>query len=91
MRQEAAFQPRVRRLEVQMLNPESVTVLLSKLCTELGFCLPPDVCERLKMAPPDSIKAFTDAVVSAEGFNPKNMDLHLYRQVRNKIAEAFHQ
>ena len=73
-----------------MLNAVEVTTLLSKLCIRLGFCLPPDECARLKNAPPDSIDAFTNAVIVAEGLDPENMDLHLHRPVRAEVSEVFH-
>ncbi|MGC2235000.1 MAG: hypothetical protein WA584_02395 [Pyrinomonadaceae bacterium] len=61
-----------------MLNAAESESLLSKLCIELGFCLPPD-----------DVDDFTNAVISAKGLDPQNMSRHLYGQVRAKVAEAF--
>lgn len=71
------------------LSSAEVTSLLSKLCIELGFCLPPEEDAKLVESPPDTIDAFTDAVFLAEGLQPEYAERHLYKQVRAKIAEAF--
>ena len=63
--------------------------LLYTLCVELGFCLQAPHCDRLCDDPPDTVSAFADAVVLAEGMNVTTIDRHLYRQVRDCIAEAF--
>ena len=72
-----------------MLNTTEAESLLSKLCVELGFCLPPENENRLIENPPKTIDDFTDAVFRAEGLNPQYAERHLYRQVRDKVAEAF--
>jgi hypothetical protein len=72
-----------------MLSRREVEVLLSKLCIDLGFCLPPDDQKRLAEQPPVDAHAFTDAVFSAEGLDPTTADRHLYRQVRDMVLEAF--
>jgi hypothetical protein len=72
-----------------MLDAAKTESLLSKLCIELGFCLPPEKENRLIKNPPKTIDDFTDAVFRAEGLNPEYAERHLYRQVRNKVAEAF--
>jgi hypothetical protein len=54
----------------------------------LGFCLPPVEQDRLASDPPKDVRAFTDAVFSAEGLDPATADRHLYRQVRDVIAAA---
>ena len=72
-----------------MLNPNETESLLSELCFELGFCLPPEDEDKLIETPPNTVEAFTDAVFLAEGLDPQNADRHLYRQVRDKVAETF--
>jgi hypothetical protein len=72
-----------------MLKESEVTSLLSKLCIDLGFCLPPEDENRLIENPPTSVQEFTDQIFRAEGLNPQYAERHLYRQVRDKIAEAF--
>jgi hypothetical protein len=64
-------------------------LLLERLCTELGFCLPPAECARLLASPPTNVRDFTNAVFAAEGLNPELADKHLWRQVRDRIAEHF--
>jgi hypothetical protein len=72
-----------------MLTDHEVLRLLDKLCIELGFCLPPAEIERLANDPPVDVLRFTDAVFRAEGLNPELADRHLYRQVRDSVAQAF--
>lgn len=72
-----------------MIDHKQVESLLSKLCIEMGFCLPPSEHQRLVDAPPQDVRAFTDAVFVAEGMNPEMADRHLYRQVRDAVAQAF--
>lgn len=72
-----------------MLSRREVEDLLSKLCIELGFCLDPADQDQLAAEPPADVRTFTDAVFVAEGLDPALADRHLYRQVRDKIAEAF--
>lgn len=72
-----------------MLTAREIRSLLSKLCVDLGFCLPSDAEAQLEERPPSSIGEFTDAVFIAEGLDPATADRHLYRQVRSVIAEAF--
>jgi hypothetical protein len=73
------------------LTPEEVYSLLSKLCIDLGFCLPPDQIARLQDAPPDDADRFADAVFLAEGLDPRTSDRALRRQVRGLVTEAFKQ
>jgi len=64
-------------------------MLLSSLCTGLGFCLPPDAQARLKEAPPPDVEGFTSAVFIAEVLDPSTADRRLYRGVKSMVAEAF--
>lgn len=63
--------------------------LLDKLCVDLGLCLPPEEIVRLSASPPQTVKAFTDAVFAAEGLDPDLVDRHLWRQVRDQVTEYF--
>jgi hypothetical protein len=73
------------------LSPQSREVrrLLSRLCIELGFCLPPGDQARLEGTPPETVEAFASAVVLAEGLDPVTMDSTVYRQVKDMVAEEF--
>lgn len=75
----------------KMINEKEAGKLLDKLCVKLGFCLPPDDIARIKKNPPSDAIAFTDVVFIAEGLDPTTADRHLYRQVRNMVADAFWQ
>lgn len=72
-----------------MLDNREAEILLSVLCTKLGFCLPPEMENKLLENPPATIDDFTNAVFRAEGLNPEQVERRLYKQVRNKVAEAF--
>ena len=72
-----------------MLSAREVQSLLSKLCIDLGFCLPPDAQAHLEQSPPSNVAGFTDEVFTAEGLDPSTADRHLYRQVKALIADAF--
>ena len=72
-----------------MISERRVRKLLDQLCVQLGFCLPPEDAQRLASDPPTEVRAFTDALFSAEGFSPETADRHLYRRVRDMIASAF--
>jgi hypothetical protein len=63
--------------------------LLDILCTKYGFCLAPADQRRIVDDPPPEVRAFTDAVFTAEGLDPEGAGRHLYRQVREMVAEAF--
>ena len=72
-----------------MLTESEAQQLLDDLCVRLGFCLPPEDSKRLRESPPADPLSFTDAVFRAEGLDPDTTDRHLYRQVRNAVADAF--
>ena len=66
--------------------------LLTELCVDLGFCLPPEEGKQLEAAPPTNVDGFTDAVWIAEGMEPVSTDPRLQRlreQVRERVARAF--
>lgn len=72
-----------------MLSAEEATYLLSSLCLELGFCLPPEAQAQLVISPPQDVYEFTAAVFRAEGLDPDTADRQLYRDVRDMVANAF--
>ena len=69
--------------------PEEIEKLLSRLCIDLGFCLPPAEIERLKATQCTDARSFADEVFRAEGLDPEMADRHLYRQVLRQVAESF--
>ncbi len=72
-----------------MMSEKEVGDLVNGLCVRLGFCLPPNDIARLCEDPPAEVLAFVDAVFAVEGLDPATGDRHLYRQVRDMIADAF--
>jgi len=71
-----------------MVAPNKIERLLDDLCSELGFCLARKEREYLSANPPDSASAFANAVFAAEGLNPELADRHLWRQIRDRIADC---
>ena len=69
-----------------MASPVDVGQLLYELCTELGFCLPPEAQAHLIEDPPDSVDAFTDAVLVAEGLDPAVVQKRIRRDVQVVVA-----
>jgi hypothetical protein len=51
--------------------------LLTELCVDLGFCLPPEEGKRLEASPATSVDRFTYAVWTAEGMEPVSTDPRL--------------
>ena len=71
------------------LTASEVDNLLTKLCIDLGFCLPPNAVLRLRNSPPTDIDLFTDAVFIAEGLDPRFESKRLYAQVRAMVRDEF--
>lgn len=72
------------------MNEIQTRRVLDTLCVKYGFCISPEKQDGLVVDPPDSVPAFTHAVISAEGLDPQLLDRQLYRQVRECVEEAFH-
>jgi GNAT superfamily N-acetyltransferase len=63
---------------------EGVAQLLSDLCRELGFCVPPNAIERISAFPDLTADQFATEVLRAEGFNPEYEP-----KWRNKLKQRF--
>lgn len=61
-----------------------VQILLDELCVKLGFCLSPGVQRALRDSAPSDVDSFTDAVLEAEGVDPR-LNKQLRRTVRDTI------
>jgi hypothetical protein len=70
------------------LTTAEVDELLTKLCIDLGFCLPPKAIARFQTTPPADVDAFTDAVFIAEGLDPLT-NRKLRGEVRAVVDDAF--
>ena len=70
------------------LTAAEIENLLTKLCIDLGFCLPPSAISRLQKTPPEDIDSFTDAVFTAEGLDPL-ANHKLRAQVRAVVHDEF--
>lgn len=73
---------------VRMLTEHDAYLLLVDLCEKGGYCLGPEVRERLQNTPPDTPAAFASAVLRAEGFDP-DMEKEQYRRVLQFVEQAF--
>ena len=71
-----------------VLTSSEVDNLLTKLCIDLGFCLPPRAISQLQHSPPQDIDSFTDAVFIAEDLDPRS-DPRLRAQVRAMVSDEF--
>ena len=71
------------------MTASEIENLLTKLCVELGFCLPPSTLLRLQNSPPADIDSFTDAVFAAEGLDPQFVNRKLREEVREMVRAAF--
>jgi hypothetical protein len=69
-----------------MLEEAEVRGFLSKLCVELGICIPPAAADELSKCPPSDAFAFVVAVFVAEGMEPEMVDRKLYRRVRDMAS-----
>jgi len=58
--------------------------LTSELYAKLGFCLSPCEQRRLRESPPSEVNSFVDAVLLAEGLDPR-LNKQLRRTVRDTI------
>ena len=63
--------------------------MLSRLCVQYGFCLPPIWHARLEKNPPKSIDKYTDTVFHAEGLDPETANAELYKAVHDEVRQAF--
>lgn len=71
-----------------LLQPDEVRGLLSRLCQEYGFCLPPIEIEKLAVSPPTDVDEFTDAALVSEGYGFTKSD-PLCNKARELVAQAF--
>jgi len=71
------------------LTSAEVYSLLSRLCIDLGFCLPPDKIAEFQQNPPTEVDSFTNEVFVAEGLDPLLSDSGLRKQVSELVSQAF--
>ena len=61
---------------------------LNNLCTEWGFCLPPDKISELSKLKNPEAPEFARLVLEAECMNPET-ELEWFRKIRNRFNEQF--
>ncbi len=72
-----------------MISRRDADLLLSWLCSKMGFCNLGSERARLVDVPPETPHEFARAVYFAEGLNPDVADLHLFRQVLEKVKDVY--
>lgn len=69
-------------------TPEAaIESLPDELCRKFGFCLPPESKMALVASPPDSVHAFTDAVIAGDGLDPATYDPDIRRQMVRLVED----
>jgi hypothetical protein len=61
--------------------------LLSKLCVDLGFCLPPKEHDAIVANPPEGVEAFARRVWEAEGMDPPRSRDPLFQRLCEVIGQ----
>ena len=69
-----------------MLTPMEIKSVLSKIASELGFS---DIDPNSRTLQTDDVDEFAQAIVLAEGLAPEWEGGNLYRQVRQRVCDAF--
>lgn len=69
-----------------------VNSLLTEICRERGWCLPPDGAERVRKAVPDGIDTVVDTIICVEmEMDPVLCDKSTRRWLRGKVDDwLFH-
>ncbi len=69
-------------------NATRVNNLLSQICAERGWCLPPDAEERVRRAIPNGADAVADTIIRAElQIDPIMCDKETRRWLTGKVCE----
>jgi hypothetical protein len=77
-----------RRLFREPSLEKDLRSLLSKLCLEWGFCIPPDDVDRIACSQRLTADEFAAEVLKAEGFNP-DYEVRWYRWIKRRFIETF--
>lgn len=62
--------------------------LLTKLCVEWGFCIPPTDFDRIAVSQHMNAVEFATEVLRAEGLSPEN-EPHWFRKIKRRFVEHF--
>jgi len=72
-----------------MMTRERMRRLLDELCIELGFCIPPKVKAELMENPPVDETACVNAVIRAEGLEPEQVALTMFRDMKARARRYY--
>jgi len=67
---------------------KAIRVFLGDLCSDLGFCIPPEDQEKLSSAQHWKADDLACAVIRAEGMDPE-CEVKWRREIRNKFRAKF--
>jgi hypothetical protein len=70
-------------------SSRDLEALLETLCVKLGFCLAGADYDRLVDDPPPDPLAYAEAVMSADGGDPRTLPSDTYSQVLTEVARTF--
>jgi hypothetical protein len=80
----------LRPLTQDLSLEDHLSHLLSELCADWGFCIPPADVQRIASAKTLTADQFAHAVLTAEGFVAE-YELHWLRQIRRRFVDRFGQ
>jgi hypothetical protein len=67
----------------------AVEQMLDDLCVTNGYCLPPSAQQALQASPPETVEAFTRAVLIAGGLDPELIDPKQQQALQAAIQRWF--
>ncbi|MBK9155031.1 MAG: hypothetical protein IPM25_12575 [Chloracidobacterium sp.] len=69
---------------------EELQNLLSKICVDWGFCIPPEPFDEISSCRSITAGEFANAVLKAEGMNP-DYEKEWFRKLKRRFIEEFEQ
>jgi hypothetical protein len=77
-----------RRLRESSLE-KRLSDLLTALCVEWGFCIPPDDFDRIASSQHLTADEFATEVLKAEGFDHPEYELRWHRKIKRRFIDRF--
>jgi hypothetical protein len=78
----------IRRYPRESSLEKELSDLLTKLCVEWGFCIPPKDFDRIAASQRLDVAEFATEVLLAEGLNPE-YELHWFREIKRRFVDHF--
>ena len=80
----------IRPLKRDSSLEDRLSHLLSELCVDWGFCIPPAHAQRIASTKTLTADQFAHAVLTAEGFVPEH-EVRRFEQIRQRFVDRFGQ